>query len=70
MAVTQENKTYFVSSRLHLPHGMGGSGTYSYFLPNKLRKYQLGKWKWKNVTYFQFLHIKYGALLVRYRRNG
>jgi hypothetical protein len=23
MAVIQENKTYFVSSRLHLPHGVG-----------------------------------------------
>jgi len=28
------------------------------------------KWKWKNATYFKFLHIKDGMLLVRYRRNG
>jgi len=42
MIVIQEHKTYFVSFRLHLPHGVGGRGTYSYFLPNKLRKYQWG----------------------------
>jgi hypothetical protein len=42
MVVIQENKTYFVSSSLHLPHGVGVRGTYSYFLSNKLRKYKWG----------------------------
>jgi len=40
--VIQENKTYFVSSRLHWPQWCGRRGTYSYFLPNKLHNYPWG----------------------------
>jgi len=67
MVVIKEN--IFLSSRLHLPHGVGGRGTYSYFLPNKLRKYQWSKWKLKNTAYLKFLYITDGLLIIRYRRN-
>ena len=70
MVVIQEHKTYFVSSRLQLPHGFWGSGTYSYHLLNKLRKYNGVKRKWKNAKYFKLLCIKDVGLLVLYRRNG
>jgi hypothetical protein len=63
MVVTWEHKTFY-ELWVPLTPRFGGSGTYSYFLPYKLCKYEWGKWKWKNVTYFKFLHIKDGVLLV------
>jgi len=42
MVVIQENKTYSVKSRLHLPHGEWEEERKGYFLSNKLRKYNLG----------------------------
>jgi hypothetical protein len=62
MVVIKEHKTYFLSSRLHLPHGVGGRGTYSYFPPHNLRKYQWGKWKWKIETYFKFHPTSFNIL--------
>jgi len=39
MVVIQVNKTYFMSSRLHLPHGVREEEPTD-SLPNKLRKYE------------------------------
>jgi len=68
MVLIQENKTFFELSFTLTPW-CGGRRTYSYFLPNKLRKYQWGKWKLKNMICFKFLYITDGVLLVLYRRN-
>jgi hypothetical protein len=65
----QENKTYFVSSRLHLPHGMGEEEPTATFCQINYVNINGVKWKWKNATYFKFLYIKNGVLLVRYRRS-
>jgi hypothetical protein len=43
MLVIQEHKAHCVSSRLHLPHGLGQVElTTNYFLPYNLHKYQWG----------------------------
>jgi hypothetical protein len=70
MVVIQENKTYFVSSRLHLPHGVGGGEepTATFCQINYININGV-KWKLKNATYLKFLYITDGVLLVRYRRN-
>ena len=70
MVVIQENKMYFVSSRLHLPHGVGEVEPTSTFRQITYVNINGVKWKWKNATYFKSLYIKDGVLRVRYRRNG
>ena len=69
MVVIQEHKTYFVSSRLHLPLGVGEvepTGTFGHITSLSINEV---KWKWKNATYFKVLYITDGVLLVRCRRN-
>jgi hypothetical protein len=69
MVVVQDHKTYFVSSRLHLPHGVGeGEPTATFYQINYVNINGV-KWKWKNETYFKFLYIKKRRAVVRYRRN-
>ena len=68
MVVIQENKTFFLALGYTYPL-VWGKKTYTYFLSNKLRKYQWGNWKLKNKTYLRFLYITDGVLLVCYRRN-
>jgi len=68
--VIQKHKTYFVSSRLHLPHGLGEVEPTATFCHVIYVNINGVKWKWKNATYFKFLYIKEGVLFVRYRRNG
>jgi CRISPR/Cas system CMR-associated protein Cmr3 (group 5 of RAMP superfamily) len=69
MAVIQEHKTYFVRSRLHLPHGVGKEEPTAAFCQINYININGAKWKLKNATYIKFLHITDGVLLVRYRRN-
>jgi hypothetical protein len=51
MVVTQENKTYFVSSRLHLSHGMGEDEPTATFCKINYVNINGVKWKLKNATY-------------------
>jgi hypothetical protein len=70
MVVIQEHKTYFMNSRLHLPHGLGEvepTGTFCHITYININEVT---WKWKNATYVKFLYIRNGMLLVHYRRNG
>jgi hypothetical protein len=69
MVVIQEHKTYFVSSRLNLPHGVGEKEPTATFCHINYININGVKWKWKNATYFKFLYTKDSVLLVRYRRN-
>jgi hypothetical protein len=58
MVVIQEHKTYFVRSRLHLPHVLGEmepTGTFCHITSVNMNGV---KWKWKNATHFKFLYIK------------
>jgi len=66
----QEHKTYFVSSRLHSPHHLQEMESTATFYHINYVNINGVKRKWKNATYFKFLHIKDGVLLVHYRRNG
>jgi len=69
MVVIQEHKTYFVSSTLHLPHGVGEEEPTATFCQINYVNINGVMWKMKNATYIKFLYIKEGVLLVRYRRN-
>ena len=69
MVVIQEHKTYFVSSSLHLPHGMGEEEPTATFRHITYVNINGDKWKWKIATYSNFLYIKDVMLLVRYGRN-
>jgi CRISPR/Cas system CMR-associated protein Cmr3 (group 5 of RAMP superfamily) len=69
MVVIQENKTYFVSSRLHLPHGVGEEELTATFCQINYVNINGVKWKLKNTAYLKFLCITDCLLLVRYRRN-
>ena len=69
MVVIQEHETYFVSSGLHLPHGMGVEELTATFCQINYVNINGVKWKWKNATYLKFPSIKDGVLLVRYRRS-
>jgi hypothetical protein len=69
MVVIQEHKKYFVSFKLHLPHGLGEVEPTGTFCHINYANINGVKWKWKNSTYFKFLYIKDGVLLVHYRRN-
>jgi hypothetical protein len=70
MVVIQEHKTHFVRSRLHLPHGVGEEEPTATFRHITYVNINGVKWKWKIATYFKFLYIKDGILLVHYRRSG
>jgi len=70
MIVIQGHKTYFVSSWLHLPHHLWELELTATFCHINYININGVKWKWKNATYFKFLHIKDGVLPVRHRRNG
>jgi hypothetical protein len=69
MVVIQENKTYFVSSRLHLPHGVREEEPTATFCHINYVIINGVKWKLKNTTYLKFLYITDVVLLVRYGRN-
>jgi hypothetical protein len=69
MVVIQENKTYFVSSRLRLPHCVGEEEPSATFCQINYVNINGVKWKLKNTAYLKFLYITDGMLLVRYRRN-
>jgi hypothetical protein len=69
MVVIQENKTYFVSSGLHLPHGVGEEEPTATFCQINYVNINGVNWKLKNATYLKFPHITDGMLLVHYRRN-
>jgi hypothetical protein len=70
MGVIQEHKTYFVCSRLNLPHVLGDvvpaatSCHINYLNINGVKR------KWKNTIYFKVLSVQKGALIFRYERNG
>jgi len=63
MVVIQEHKTYFVSSRLHLPSGVGEEEPIATFCHITYVSINGVKWKWKTATYFRFLHIKTACCL-------
>jgi hypothetical protein len=69
MVLIQKHKTCFVRSMLHLPHGVWEEEPTAFYQINDVNINGV-KWKLKNETYLKFLYIKYGVLLVRYRRNG
>jgi hypothetical protein len=52
MVVTQEHKTYFLSSRLHLPHGLGEVEPTATLCHIHYVNINEVKWIGKNVTYF------------------
>jgi len=61
MIVIQENKTYFVGYRLHLPHGVGEEEpTVTFFQINYVTMNGV-KWKMKNRAYFKSLYISQTA---------
>jgi CRISPR/Cas system CMR-associated protein Cmr3 (group 5 of RAMP superfamily) len=62
-------KTYFMSSRLHLPHGVGEEEPITTFCQINYVNISGVKWKLKNATYLKFRCITDSVLLVRYRRN-
>ena len=66
----QENKTYFVSSGLHLPNGVGEEEPTATFCQLNYVIINGVKRKLKNATYLKFLYVTDSVLLVRYRRNG
>jgi hypothetical protein len=66
MVVIQENKTYFVSSRLQLPHGAETEESTATFCKINYINIKEVKWKLKHIIYLKFLYIRDGALLVRY----
>jgi hypothetical protein len=70
MVVIQEYRTYFVSSRLHVPHGVGEAEPTATFRHVTYVNINGVKCKFKIAMYFKFLYIKDGVLFVRYRRNG
>jgi hypothetical protein len=69
MVVIQINKTYFVSSRLHLLHGVREEEPTDTVCQIKYVNINGVKWKLKNATYLKFLCITDGMMLVRYSRN-
>jgi len=69
MVVIQKNKTYFVSSMLHLPHCVGKEEPTATFYQINYVNINGIKWKLKNTAYLKFLYITDGVVLVRYRRN-
>ena len=69
MVVIQENNTYFVSSRLHLPHGAGTEESTATFCQINYVNIKGVKWKLKYAIYLKFLYIRDGVLLVRYGWN-
>ena len=69
MVVIQESKPYFMSSRLHLLHGVGEEDPTATFCQKNYIYINGVKWKLKNATYPKFLFITDGMLLVLYRRN-
>ena len=60
---------HFVSSRLHLPHGVGEEEPTATFCQINNVNINGVKWKLKNTAYLIFLYITDGVLLVLYRRN-
>ena len=69
MFVIQGHETHYVRCRLRLPHGVGEEEPTTTFCHINYININGVKWKWKNATYFKFLCIKDGELLVCYRRN-
>jgi len=69
MVVIQENKTYFVSSRLHLTHCVREEELTATFWQINYVNINGVNWKLKNTAYHKFLHTTDGALLFSYRRN-
>jgi hypothetical protein len=68
MVVIQDNKTYFMSSRLHLPHGVVEEEPTATFCQINDINVNGVKWKLKNAAYLKFPYITDGVLPVRYRR--
>jgi hypothetical protein len=58
MVVIQAHKTYFVSSRLHLPHSVGEEEPTATFRHTTYVNISWVKWKWKIATYLKFLISK------------
>ena len=69
MVVIQKNKTYSLSSRLHLPHGVWEEEPTATFCQINYVNMNGVKWKLKNAAYLKFLYITDGVLFVGYRRN-
>jgi len=57
MVVIQENKTYFVSCRLQLPHGVGEEEPTAPFYQINYVHINGVRWKLKYATYLKFLYI-------------
>jgi hypothetical protein len=58
-----------MSSRLHLPRGVGEEEPEATFCQISFVNISGVKWKLKNATYLKFLYITDGVLLVSCRRN-
>jgi hypothetical protein len=69
MVVTNENKTYFVSSRLHLPHVWSEEEPTATFCQINYVNINGVKWKLQNTAYLKFLYIREGLKLLNCRRN-
>jgi len=71
MVVIQENKIYFVSSRLHLPHDVGEEEPTATFCQINYVNINGVKWELKNTAYLNFLYITDGVLLfITEEMNG
>jgi hypothetical protein len=69
MIVTEEHKT-FCELKVSLTPWCGKEEPTATFCHITYVNINWVKCKWKITTYFKFLYIKDGVLLVRYRRNG
>ena len=69
MVMIQGNKTYFLSSRLHLPPGVREEEPTVTFCQINYLNINGRKWKLKNATYLKLLYITDCVLLVLYCRN-
>jgi hypothetical protein len=69
MVSIQENKTYFVSSLLRLPHGVVKEEPTASFCQINYVNINGVEWKLNNTAYLKLLYITGGLLLVRYKRD-
>jgi len=56
MVMTQEHNTYFVRSRLHLPHAVEEVESAPTFCRINYININGFKWKWKKITYSKILY--------------
>jgi hypothetical protein len=70
IVVIQEHKKYSVSSRLHLPHGLGEVEPTATFCHINYININGVKWKWKNATLNSYISKMACCLFVTNETDG